>query len=365
MVMVFSVHEVDEAGSSIGKPRQSAGRMRRPGRSFFGEGCIRSAFGRVVGSMGELLNLRRGMAQLGIAAPLAARASLDGATFDPLAQLLADVAMGDERAFARLYELTGSRLLAIARGIVGRTDVAEDVLQDSFLRVWRWAHRFDAGKGVAYAWLVRVVRNRALSARARLHRREDGHIDVDAETIAQSGPDPADQAMRSEEARRVNSCLANLPLNHRRSVTLVYFEGLTHSELAERLGVQLGTAKSWVRRGLAQMNRCLTGADASGRELVAAEYAVGGLQGAVRRGFERRRERDARYCRAVDLWEDRLALLTEFLPDTGPAPAHVWSRIEQGLARERVTLRRPLFWQIASGMLALAVAALMVAVGRL
>ncbi len=143
-------------------------------------------------------------------------------------------------------------------------------------------------------------------------------------------------------------------------MSLVYFEGLTHSELADRMGVQLGTAKSWVRRGLAQMNRCLTGAEPDRRELVAAEYAAGGLGGVVRRGFERRRERDARYCRAVDLWEDRLALLTEFLPDTGPAPTHVWHRIEQGLARDRVAVPRLLFWKIATGLLALAVVVLLV-----
>jgi RNA polymerase sigma-70 factor (ECF subfamily) len=309
--------------------------------------------------MGEILNLRRGVAQLGIAAPLTPTA-VDAASFDPLALLLADVAMGNERAFARLYELTGSRLLAIARGIVGRGDIAEDVLQDSFLRVWRWAHRFDPAKGVAYAWLVRVVRNRALSAKSVMQRREGRQEALDAETMVLGDPDPADQAMRSEEARRVNDCLANLPANHRHSITLVYFEGLTHSELADRLGVQLGTAKSWVRRGLAQMNRCLTGTEAGWRELVAAEYAAGGLQGAVRRGFERRRERDARYCRAVDAWEDRLALLTEFLPDNGPAPAQVWSRIEQGLAREKIAVRRPLLWQVTSGVLALAVVILLV-----
>ena len=98
-------------------------------------------------------------------------------------------------------------------------------------------------------------------------------------------------------------------------MTLAYFEGLTHSELAHRLDVQLGTAKSWIRRGLTEMNRCLTGgADAGWRELIAAEYGVGGLHGAVRRGFERRRERDARYCRAVDQWEERFALLAEMLP---------------------------------------------------
>lgn len=308
--------------------------------------------------MGELLNLRHGMAQLGIAEPLAARASVDALAFDPLARLLAHVAMGNERSFARLYELTGSRLLAIARAIVGRTDVAEDVLQESFLRIWRWAHRFDPAKGSAYGWLVRVVRNRALTAKATLQRRESGQQPLDAETLVLGEPDPADQAMRSEAARRVNSCLANLPVNHRRSVSLVYFEGLTHSELAARMGVQLGTAKSWVRRGLAQMNRCLTGGEPDRRELVAAEYAAGGLGGAVRRGFERRRERDARYCRAADLWEDRLALLTEFLPDTGPAPTPVWHRIEQGLAR--VAVPRLLLWKIATAVLALAVVVLLV-----
>lgn len=161
-------------------------------------------------------------------------------------------------------------------------------------------------------------------------------------------------------ARRVNSRLVSLPANHRRSVSLVYFDGLTHSELADRLGVQLGTAKSWVRRGLAQMNRCLTGTEPDRRELVAAEYAAGGLGDAVRRGFERRRERDARYCRAVDQWEDRLALLTEFLPDTGPASAHVWKRIEQGLARDRLAMPRLLLWKVTTAVLAFAVVALLV-----
>ena len=169
--------------------------------------------------MGELLNLRRGMAQLGFAEPLAARVSADASAFDALARLLVDVAMGNERSFARLYELTGGRLLAIAHSIVGRTDVAEDVLQDSFLRVWRWAHRFDPAKGSAYGWLVRVVRNRALTAKATLQRREGGQEPLDAETLVLVEPDPADQAMRSEAARRVNSCLANLPANHRRSIT--------------------------------------------------------------------------------------------------------------------------------------------------
>jgi len=304
--------------------------------------------------MGAIFDLRRSTTRLNaIESFPEPHDGSPGRSFDALALLLSETAAGREAAFARLYELTASRLFAVARGIVGgRSDVAEDVLQDSFVRVWRWAHRYSPDKGSAYGWLVRIVRNRALTARETLHRREDGHGELATVTLASSEPDPSDQAMRSEDVRRINACLANLPANHRRSLTLVYFEGLTHRELAVRLGVQAGTAKSWVRRGLAQMNRCLTGGvDAGWRELVAAEYAIGGLHGAVRRGFEKRRERDARYCRAVDQWEERLALLTEGLAPV-PVRPQVWKSIEQRIGRERVTFSRPLFWQLTSCVLA-------------
>jgi RNA polymerase sigma-70 factor, ECF subfamily len=314
--------------------------------------------------MGDILSLPFGTTGVRSPPPLPyAPLASAGPSFDPLAMLLAETAAGHERAFARLYELTGGRLISIARGIVGRTDLAEEVLQESLLRIWRSAHQYDPAKGPAYAWLVTVVRNRALSAKVKLQRLEHGRDELDAEKLVFDGPDPAAQAMRSEEARRVNSCLANLPLNHRKSVALVYFEGLTHQELAQRLDVRLGTAKSWVRRGLTQMGQCLGNqADADWRASVAAEYAVGALQGTARRGFERRRERDARFCRAADLWERQLAMLTEFLPDSGPAPAHVWTRIEQRIARDRIAFSRPLFWQMATGALTAVILALIAVV---
>ena len=132
-------------------------------------------------------------------------------------------------------------------------------------------------------------------------------------------------------------------------------------DLAERLGVQLGTAKSWVRRGLAQIGRCLSGgAEADWRELMAAQYAIGSLQGASRRGFERRRERDARYCHVADLWENRLALLTECLPDSGSASPEIWNRICQQIRRERIHMAHPLIWQWTTAALALVVITLAV-----
>jgi RNA polymerase sigma-70 factor, ECF subfamily len=285
----------------------------------------------------------------------------DPPVHDGLAQLLVTTAAGDERAFARLYELTAARLLMVARSIVGRPDLAEDVLQETFLRVWRAAHQYDPRKGSGLAWLVTIVRNRALTMKSRMHRHDDTRDDIDVEKIVFDGPDPADQMMHSEEARRVKACLAGLPVNYRRSIAMVYFEGLTHQELSQRLDVRLGTAKSWVRRGLAQMGQCLIGRPtADWRERVAAGYAIGSLQGTARRAFERARERDARFCHAADVWESKLALLTEFLPDPGAPPRHVWSRIEQEIVRSRISFSRPLLWPLALAAL-IVVAALLIA----
>ena len=317
--------------------------------------------------MGDILNLRRAMPRMRRAAPLPNPRTLSASgSFDALALLLAETAAGREAAFARLYELTAGRLLAIARSIVGgRGDVAEDVLQELVrprLAVGA-SIRSRQGHGLLLAGADRA-QPRADGARSPSSPRGRSRRDSKATRSPRRMFDPADQAMRSEDARRVHACLADLPANHRRALMLVYFEGLTHSELAQRLDVQLGTAKSWVRRGLAQMNRCLTGGtDAGWRELVAAEYAIGGLHGAVQRGFERRRARDARYCRAVDQWEHRFALLAELL---APAPLRpqVWKNIELQIARGRVAFKRPWFWRTAASVLAVGIVLLAIVLLR-
>lgn len=203
---------------------------------------------------------------------------------DALAALLTETARGDERAFARVYELIGARLLAVARAIIGRTDLAEDVVQESFLRVWRLAHRFDPHKSAAQASLVTIVRNRALSMKASLRRHDDNRVELDADKIAFDGPDAASQMMRSDEARRVNACLANLPINHRRSLLLVYFEGPTHVKLAARLKVPAGTAKAGCGAG---------------------------------------------WAKSANAWS------------AGPAPLALWSRIEQEVSRGRASFSPP------------------------
>lgn len=166
---------------------------------------------------------------------------------EPLGELLRATARGDESAFARLYERTAPVLMAVCLRILRRRDRAEDALQEAYVRIWRKSHLYDPAVGEPFAWLVVVTRRCALSA------------------LRHQGPTPAglDEVptepsfVPSFERTELGRCLARLPDGPRRALILAYVDGLTHAELALRMGVPLGTAKSWVRRGLMAMRDVL------------------------------------------------------------------------------------------------------------
>ena len=180
------------------------------------------------------------------------------AAADPLAELLAASARGDDRAFARLYSLTAAKLFALSLGILRQRDYAEEALQETYTRLWRFAHRYDPAKGPAMAWIVTIARNTALSALERRPRDAAGSEAPDFDQWASAEPNLLEQAMQSSAARALARCLQELDMPQRRTIMLAYFEGLTHVELAERLAAPVGTVKSWIRRGLARLNRCLS-----------------------------------------------------------------------------------------------------------
>lgn len=159
--------------------------------------------------------------------------------------LLARVAAGDRLAFRALYDATAPRLHAIALRLARRPDIAADALQEAFLRVWRKAGHFDPARGQALAWMATIVRNLVLDRMPA----ERPYADIADVEIAVPPPEPGEA--------RLEACLKNLPQTHRNAVLLVYYDGLSHSEVAERLGVPLGTAKSWVRRGIEALKACL------------------------------------------------------------------------------------------------------------
>ncbi len=159
--------------------------------------------------------------------------------------LLARVGGGDGLAFRQLYDQAAGRMLAAARRILGERELAEDAVQDAFMRIWRSAAKFDPARGVALAWMGRIVRNAALDRLPK--EREMARIeDIEIAVMPVEPPDA-----------RVSQCLKKLPGPQGRAMVLMYVHGLTHSELSAQMGAPLGTVKSWVKRGLETLRICM------------------------------------------------------------------------------------------------------------
>lgn len=169
------------------------------------------------------------------------------------ATLLARVQAGDEPALAALYDRWTPLLYPIALRILRRPADAEDAVQDVWLQVWRRAATWDAGRGSVGAWLVMTTRSRALDRFRSLASRARAETRPEAEAPVAPAPDPAAGAAVSQLGERVRAALAQLPAPQRQVLEIAYFEGLSQSEIAGRIGAPLGTVKSWTRQGLTRL----------------------------------------------------------------------------------------------------------------
>ncbi|MGO1076258.1 sigma-70 family RNA polymerase sigma factor [Inquilinus sp. CA228] len=165
-------------------------------------------------------------------------------------------ASGDRTALRAIYERDAGIMLAIARRILRRRDLAEEAVHDAFVQIWRNAARFDAARGAGRAWIITIVRNRALTI-LRDGRREDLSRDPQSPDLADGAPDPEAIVERLSESGRLRRCLETLEPQRRTGILLAYAHGLTHGEIAARLEVPLGTAKSWIRRALLSLKECM------------------------------------------------------------------------------------------------------------
>ena len=162
------------------------------------------------------------------------------------------VERNDADAFAVLYDRHGGAAYSLAHRIVGDSAIAEDVTQEAFLSVWRSGARFDAARGSVRSWTLGIVRNRAIDAL----RRASGpapKLDLDDDAALESRPSDEltdSQAIRRETSRRVQGALRELPAEQSEVIGLAYFGGFTHSEIADMLGMPLGTVKGRMRLGL-------------------------------------------------------------------------------------------------------------------
>lgn len=165
----------------------------------------------------------------------------------------------DAAAFEIVYDRHGGPAYSLAYRIVGDRQVAEEVTQEAFLSVWRSGARFDRARGSVRTWLLGVVRNRAID----VLRREAGRaptISLDLDTVPEqeSRFEPTDaEALRREAGREVRGALRDLPEDQLKVVQLAYFGGLSHSEIADVLGMPLGTVKGRMRLAMEKMRATL------------------------------------------------------------------------------------------------------------
>jgi RNA polymerase sigma-70 factor (ECF subfamily) len=169
------------------------------------------------------------------------------------------VVSGDQAAAAGLYDRHSRGLYSLILRIVGDEREAEDVLQEVFVQAFRQAGRYDASRGVVAAWLLMMARSRAIDRlRARRTRVEGrtGEVQV-LNDVPDSQPDVASAMLGEEQTRLVRQALDELPLLQRMAIELAYYEGLSHSEIAQRLEQPLGTVKTRIRLGLLKLRDVL------------------------------------------------------------------------------------------------------------
>jgi RNA polymerase sigma-70 factor (ECF subfamily) len=174
---------------------------------------------------------------------------------DTAAALIARCADGDRAAFRQLYAAWSGRLHGVALRITRDPALAADATHDAFVQIWQNAAKFDASRGEAGSWLVSLARYRALDLVRRRGREVLGHeASLEQEDTA---ADPLRALMASTEGGALHRCLQTLAAERRQMVVLAFVEGLSHSQLAERFAMPIGTVKSWIRRSLLGLKECL------------------------------------------------------------------------------------------------------------
>jgi RNA polymerase sigma factor (sigma-70 family) len=175
---------------------------------------------------------------------------------------LAATARKDGDAFRQLYDATSSKLFGFALRILVKRELAEDVIQESFVSIWNNAASYQAGLAAPMTWMTTIVRNKAFDTLRRI----DGAVEIDADNFDKEvmdalesvDPTPIEALQISDESKALARCFAKLESLHRQAIALAFYHDLSHSEVAEQLALPIGTVKTWVRRGLEKLRLCLT-----------------------------------------------------------------------------------------------------------
>lgn len=183
-----------------------------------------------------------------------------------LAMLLSRVSLGDKNAFHDLYEATKSKLFVVSLRIVRERYIAEEVLQDSFVKIWNHAADYAVAKSAPMTWMTAIVRNRSLDIVRRPNLEVADEDDFFALNLQDTRPSPPEELASKRDEAQITRCMKTLDEAQHKAILLAFFQGLSHPEVAEKLDKPLGTVKTHIRRGLHKLKDCLGGHvnDASG-----------------------------------------------------------------------------------------------------
>ncbi|MES2071072.1 MAG: sigma-70 family RNA polymerase sigma factor [Pseudomonadota bacterium] len=175
---------------------------------------------------------------------------------------LAAVANKDAAAFRSLYEASSPKLFGFALRILNKRELAEEVLQESFVSIWNNAGSYQSSLAAPMTWMTTIVRNRAFD----LLRRLDHDVEIDADNfdmevmnaLEAGDPTPIEALELSQDAKALARCFARLEGLHRQAMAMAFYHDLSHSEVAAQMKLPMGTVKTWIRRGLDQLRNCLS-----------------------------------------------------------------------------------------------------------
>ena len=173
-----------------------------------------------------------------------------------LVGLLAEIAKGDAAAFERLYGATRAKLYGVLLRILGRPELADEVMQEAYLKVWKSAASFDPAVASPITWMVAIARNRAIDI---VRKRGEASIEDEPEalSVAADTPPPLARREMTEELKRLLTCLGKLDPEKQRIVLLAYYSGWSREQLARKLDIPVNTIKTWLRRSLLEIRGCM------------------------------------------------------------------------------------------------------------
>src|ERR1700751_3092460 len=251
-----------------------------------------------------------------------------------LVWLIAAVAKGDEAAFERLYVATRAKLYGVVLRILRRQELAEEIIQETYVKIWNSAGQFNPELASPITWMTSIARNRAIDL---VRKKSEASIEEepDAMEVAADSPDPLARREMTEELKRLLEWVGRLGADRKKRGLLAYYNGWSREQLAEKFAAPINTIKTWLRRSLLDIRECLgllVMAHSGDDIAAAAESAPGPLEADERAQAESKVAADPEFAGLLRSWEWRLGVLNQMVGLVEPRPI-VWENIRRALGQ--------------------------------